>query len=250
MASRRWLPGDENCTWNLTDLTNTYGVYSDTDFRILDFIERLGAKALITQGSSRSEGSSGTQLFTRNLSPRINPLYDDFDRIQQMFWLYKLFSRVISFWRSTASDKRTAGVSCCQCCATFGQDDICSECSDVLEDADRYTWMKDCLLGKSPFTLTDSDPFSLNERMRKSHKDNPRRSPLAGGRTDDEDWVWDLDFYSPLEAPFNNIIQLHRQREKYDAFRWQNEDFGRRKRERSLSVSDDQRSERLFEANA
>ncbi|VUC24620.1 unnamed protein product [Clonostachys rosea] len=135
-----------------------------------------------------------------------------------MFVLYKLFSREISFWRSTARDRRAAGHSCCQCCATLGHDDICLECMDVLEDGNRYTWMKDCLL--------DSSTLGRRLRSPQNHEFSLRhfiwRGPLDSPTNDDEDWAWNLDFYTPLETLFKNIVQLAAQWMTYHKYRRRN----------------------------
>jgi hypothetical protein len=66
---------------------------------------------------------------------------------------------------------------------------------DVLEDENRYTWMKDCLLGKSAFTVNELYSYSLVSRLVPSK--NPDFSfrqyicggPLADPTNDDEDWA-------------------------------------------------------------
>ncbi len=87
------------------------------------------------------------------------------DSEQRKFVLYKIFSQEIAFWRSVAENRRAEGVRCCSCCAAVGPIDICQACQAVLDDPNRYTWLKRCLKGKAPFEATELSKSEMRERL-------------------------------------------------------------------------------------
>lgn len=171
----------------------------------------------VTQGSSRNLRESGSHLYARRLSPWRDPRYVYLNRRARMFVLYKLFSREISFWRDVAKNRAAQDIVCCQCCAAIGEEYICNECDDVLQDPNRYQWLVDCMLGKPPFTFTDLPKEELEERLSRAQNHDLFlmeyiwSSPFAGPTNDDGDRAWNLDFYTPLDRPYQDISELRDQ---------------------------------------
>jgi hypothetical protein len=237
----------------LWGLTKTYGVHSES-FEFVHLISKLGGQIPVTQGSSRAPNASGSQLYERNISPWQDNRYIQKDRRERMFVLYKLLSREISFWRTSARDRKAQGMSCCECCAAVSMiedNGICRTCNAVLQDPNRYQWIKDCLLGKPPFTIKTLDEDGLGERMSRSenHDLSLRQYIWSGphhGPTDDEgDWAWNLDFYTELDEPFDNIAQLKTQWLQFKEFCSRYEQAGywwrsKRKREEPLEDRDEE----------
>lgn len=157
--------GEIKRIWNIE---RSYGVQSER-FGFIDFLAELGSEMPKTQGSSRDLSGSGSQLYERNFSPWRDHRFIHIDCRERMFVLYKLFTREIAFWRGVGRDRRAQGLSCCECCAAIGDDDICRVCTRFLQDPHRYKWLKDSLLGKSPFIIKILDKDELGERLSRSH---------------------------------------------------------------------------------
>jgi hypothetical protein len=230
--------------WNIE---RTYGVYSE-GFEFIEFLTELGSEMPRTQGSSRDFSESGSQLYKRNFSPWRDPRFIHLDRRERMFVLYKLFTREIAFWRDVGRDRRAHGLSCCECCAAIGDDDICQACTNFLEDPNRYRWFKDSLLGKSPFTIKTLDKTELQKRLARSQNHDLSlteyiwNGPYCGPTNDDDDWPRNLDFYAQLEEPFQDISQLEKQWEEFKAYCRSSSLFGAilsRKRKREDASDDD-----------
>lgn len=211
---------DYKMIWNIQD---TYGVYSE-GFEFNSLLAKLGSEMPRTQGSSRDLGESGSQLYERNLSPWRDRRLIYMDRRECMFVLYKLFTREIAFWRGVGKERRAQGISCCECCAAIGDDDICRACTIFLREKNRYKWFKDSILGKCPFTLKSLDKAELEERLERSQNHDLSLSeyiwngPYDGPTNDDDDWAWNLDFYAQLEEPFCDISQLQNQWTEFKSY--------------------------------
>ena len=201
--------------WNLK---KTYGVHSQS-FGFVNLLQRLGGTPPITQGSARISSESGRQQYQRNWAPwqdqRYKPTYTE----QRKFVLYKIFSQEIAFWRSVAASRRAEGLNCCRCCAAPGPIDVCEFCQGILDDPNRYTWMKRCLKGEAPFQLTKPSADELRRKLwffqqyPGTKVFDLHRGAVKGN--DDDDWARLLDFYPRLNEPFEDIRQLVNQWHDY-----------------------------------
>lgn len=235
--------------WNLE---NTYGVYS-RGFEFLDLIETLcpeSKRLPVTQGSSRASDASGSQLYSRNFSPWSDPRFLYTDRKERMFFLYKLFSREIRFWRQVALKRRRQGLPCCEICAAVEEDctgTICEDCETALFEPDRYTWFTCCMMGEQAFQIAPLEEPELQKRMERSenHGLSLRQyiwnKRYDGPTDDDDDWAWNLDFYAKLEEPFHNMREFQLQWLTYRQFCKENRwpalrRMLKRKREEALDI--------------
>lgn len=212
--------------WNLED---TYGVYSK-GFKFLNLICTLcpeSERVPTTQGSSRASDESGSQLYSRNFTPWRDPRLLYCDRKERMFFLYKLFSREIRFWREVALERRRQGLSCCTVCAAVTEDctdTLCEDCETALIEPGRYTWFKRCMMGEEAIQISPLEEPEPQKRMKRSQNhDLSLREYIWNSRydrptDDDDDWAWNLDFYAKLEKPFHNIQKLHSQWIAYRRF--------------------------------
>ncbi|KAJ4303245.1 hypothetical protein N0V90_002138 [Kalmusia sp. IMI 367209] len=235
--------------WNIED---TYGVYTK-GFGFLAFVTALSSRIPVTQGSSRAPGESGSQLYERNFSPWRDSRLLYRDRKARMFILYKLFSREMRFWRNVARERKAQGMSCCECCAAIGEEDVCNACTDVLFDDGRYTWFKLCLKGEEPFTVAPLEGLDLQRRLHSSenHELSLREyiwNRRHDGPTDDDgDWAWNLDFHTKLEEPFDDMMDLFGQWREYVNFCNKSKDWKyaveARKRKREEAFENESREE-------
>lgn len=203
--------------WNLR---NTYGIYNE-GFEFLPMLEILGVTTPVTQGSSRAITESGRQLFERNMTPwsddRLFPY--QYNSRERTFILYKLLSRELSFWRSVAHDRRTKGLSCCECCSFPGYDHICEVCQAVLDDPRRLNWIKAHLMGRKPFDLKLLSESEIKDRVQYTngiHRDSVVSA--APSRESRDTWALCLDFYPLLYEPFESIGELADQLKAFESF--------------------------------
>lgn len=203
--------------WNIR---NTYGIYNE-GFEFLPMLEILGVTTPVTQGSSRATTESGRQLYERNMTPWIDHrLFQyDYNSRERTFILYKLLSRELSFWRSVAQDRRTQGLSCCECCSFPGYDHICEVCQAVLDDPRRPNWIKAHLLGEKPFDLKKLSEFGIKKRV--DYTNSVHRGFVVSvirSRESEDTWALCLDFYPLLYEPFESIGELADQLKAFEAF--------------------------------
>jgi hypothetical protein len=248
--------------WNLK---GTYGAYSE-GFEFLDLMRTLcpeSERVPITQDSSRASGESGSQLYSRNFEPWRDPRLIYMDRKERTFFLYKLFSREIRFWREVTLERRRQGLSCCTVCAAVTEDctnTICEGCETALFEPGRYTWFKTCMMGEEAFQIAPLEGPELQKRMERSQNhDLSLRQYIWNGRhdgptDDDGDWAWNLDFYAKLEEPFHDMRELRSQWVAYRRFctenRWPVLRRGsKRKREETSDIdAKDQQDDSMVES--
>lgn len=107
---------DARKPWNLQD---TYGILSEIDdLRIL--INSLDTSAPLDRvGSPREQDAvvSGRYLLTRTLIPWSDPRQGRGMSEERLFFLYKLVSREIKYWKDIAVKRRAEGLGACDWCA-------------------------------------------------------------------------------------------------------------------------------------
>ncbi|KAK0612267.1 hypothetical protein B0T14DRAFT_531878 [Immersiella caudata] len=202
----------------LQNIRGTYGVYSH-NFGFLALLRNLGGReAPIILGSPRlPDGCGSSQLYKRNISPWIDPRYIYKNGPSRMFILYKLFTREILYWKGIAQERKKNGISCCPLCAALGDHDtMCVACEEFLADDNQYHWFRNAVLGKQPLQLNPLSEEALKTRFKNMNEHYPvlrhNIAPRPYGPHPDydgnADWAWKLDFYAPLEDPFDDISGL------------------------------------------
>lgn len=209
--NRRTMKSASPTPWNLQD---TYGIYSEVDGLVRLVLRRCAGPALPDhQGSPRvSDGAmSGGYLRARTLIPWSDPRRIGQVPEMQMFFLYKLISREIRYWKHIATVRKAEGLQVCQWCAKIyeeGDDSgfVCHECLVDAADSE-FDWVGKCLRGEAPFS-TDSD--DSEEEEADVFSDFEGLPPL------NERWKEAIGVYPELERPFEDIGELLTQ---YRAFK-------------------------------
>lgn len=130
-----------------------------------------------------------------------------------MFILVKLFTREILFWKAIVRERERNGVSCCKVCAAPGEPSVCAACEEFLLNDNQPYWLKNAVLGEPAFQMTELSDEELDSRLWASRHGE---SPYLGQGS--SAWAERLDFYSKLDAPFENIAELKEQVEEFHEY--------------------------------
>jgi hypothetical protein len=207
--------------WNLQD---TYGISSATYGLRYFVLERCAASdgPPSRQGSPRvADGAeSGAYLLKRTLIPWSDRRRLGGEEKVRMFFIYKLMSREIRYWKQVAAVRNAEGTWACAWCARVGDEadgesgDICDECweastGDTIvegEDEVMFDWLRNCFMGEPPFPAiegaTEDEDTLFEQDMLFEHP----LPPL------DVRWNQALSAYPALENPFEDMAELLAQR--------------------------------------
>ena len=202
--------------WNID---TTYGVYSDGP-GLVNLCEWLKEQDTdpFTQGSSRDPHTCGSQLHQRNLLAWREPELMCKNMWEHMFFLYKLFTTEMAYWRRVAKERKEKRISCCECCAAIGDHEICSSCERVLQDKWRYQWYKNALRGEKPLEVRSLEGRELRARMRAIEIETRVHGVYMRRQWRDRHWAMSLDLYKNLDQPFESIGELSEQFTRFKAF--------------------------------
>jgi hypothetical protein len=147
-------------------------------------------------------------------------------RHEQMFIVYKLFTREMEYWRSLANDRMNKGISCCRYCSTIQESEKCPDCSDFLSDTDQYEWLRNAISGRVPIPLqTRLSSDEVKKQLYNQRSTHPTLNEILTSRTGDygtydanADWTASLSIYLHLNKPYTNMDELLEQLSSYDKF--------------------------------
>ncbi|RYP69299.1 hypothetical protein DL769_005320 [Monosporascus sp. CRB-8-3] len=134
--------------WNLQD---TYGIDSET-YELRQIAKRCAASTSPSrQGSPRIPDGvvSAGYLYKRALIPWSGPRRLGWKPEVRMFFIYKLMSREIKYWKEVAAERKAEGSWACARCAKVEVEMprecvICHECSKAAED-EEFDWFRNSL---------------------------------------------------------------------------------------------------------
>ncbi|KAI1368239.1 hypothetical protein F5Y08DRAFT_355490 [Xylaria arbuscula] len=239
--------------WNIR---RVYGVYS-YDFAFCSMLKTLQADTPVTQGASRSPNDNGSHLYRRNITPWQDRRYVYLNSQSRMFILYKIFTKEIAYWRRLAEERKRDGVLCCPCCATIGDDEMCSTCNKFLAVENQYDWLRNAILGHQPLEIKNLTEEEIKGVLATLNTDYPClredilpwSQTVVGGFDGNLDWTRKLDFYAGLNTPFEDMLELFSQWRLFRRFCDKNGpyyNFRNHKRKRSSSSD----SEESYHSNS